>query len=222
MVLKSKDFIEIEFTGRVKNGEIFDSNIKEDLSKANLNTEPKPFIFCLGEGMFLKGLEDFLIGKEIGKYEVELTPEKAFGSRNPNLIQIIPSKVFREQKLNPIPGVMFNFDGRLAKVISTSGGRIIVDFNNPLSGKIVTYKINVVRKLDDLNEKAKSFIDFLFRRDLKFDIVDNKITIEAEKDFAKFLILFKEKFKDILGLDLEVKEILEKEKTTNSVPKESQ
>ena len=45
--------------------------------------EAEPFIFCLGEGMFLPGIEDFLIGKEIGEYEVELPPEKAFGKRNP-------------------------------------------------------------------------------------------------------------------------------------------
>jgi len=33
MTLKKGDFIEIEFTGKLKDGEIFDSNIKEDLKK---------------------------------------------------------------------------------------------------------------------------------------------------------------------------------------------
>ena len=32
-MLKKKDFIEIEFTGKTKDGEIFDSNTKEDLEK---------------------------------------------------------------------------------------------------------------------------------------------------------------------------------------------
>src|SRR3989344_5656374 len=103
MTLKKNDFIEIEFTARVKNtNEIFDSNINEDLKAANLEIEPKPFVFCLGEGMFLKGVEDFLTGKKEGKYEIELPPEKAFGKRNSSLIQLIPSKIFREQKLNPV------------------------------------------------------------------------------------------------------------------------
>ena len=35
MALQKKDFIEIEFTGKVKDGEVFDSNIKEDLKKLN-------------------------------------------------------------------------------------------------------------------------------------------------------------------------------------------
>ena len=212
MALKKNDFIEIEFTGMVKNGEIFDSNIKEDLKKANLDIEPKPFVFCLGEGMFLNGIEEFLLGKEIGKYEIELSPERAFGSRNPKLIQIIPSKSFKEQKLNPLPGVMFNFDGRLAKVISVSQGRILVDFNNPMAGKTVVYKVNVMRKIDDMNEKAKSLIEFLFKSDLKFEIKDNNITVYSDEKFVKFIELFKDKFKSILGLDLRAKAKENKEK----------
>ncbi len=214
MILKKKDFIEIEFTGTVKNGEMFDSNVKEDLKKLHFadsghthEVETKPLAFCLGEGMFLEGLEDFLMGKNLGKYEVELSPEKAFGTRNPKLIQIMPSKAFREQKLNPVAGMTFNFDGRIAKVISSSGGRVIVDFNNPLAGKTVVYRVNVLRKIDDLNEKAKSLIEFLFKRDMKFEINNKKITVEAEKGLSKFVELFKDKFKGILDLDLEVREI---------------
>jgi len=174
MTLKKKDFIEIEFTGKVKDGEVFDSNIKEDLADTDLNFEPKPFVFSLGEGMFLKGVEDFLIGKDIGEYEIELSPEKAFGSRDSKLIQIMPMKIFREQKLNPVKGTMFNFDGRIAKILSVSGGRIIADFNNPIAGKNVVYKIKILRKVEDINEKAKAFIDFLFKKDLKFEIKDKK------------------------------------------------
>ena len=214
MALKKNDFIELEFTGRVKDtGEIFDSNIKEDLEKSNLNIKPKPFIFSLGEGMFLNGVDDFLIGKELGKYSVELSPEKAFGKRDRNLIKIIPIKAFAQQNMRPAPGMMFNFDGRVAKVISVSGGRVIVDFNNPISGKTVVYDVNILRKIEDLNEKAKSLITFLFGRDINFKIEDKKITLEVEKEIAKFAELFKDKFKDILGLELSVNEIKKPEKT---------
>jgi FKBP-type peptidyl-prolyl cis-trans isomerase 2 len=210
MTFKQKDFIEVEFTGKVKDGEIFDSNIKKDLEDANLDFKPKPFIFCLGEGMFLKGVEDFLIGKEIGEYNVELSPEKAFGKREPKLIQVMPMKIFREQKLNPIQGTMFNFDGRLAKILSVSGGRVIADFNNPIAGKDVVYKIKVLRKVEDIKEKTKALIEFLFKRDLDFEVKEKKIIIKVEKELVKFVELFKDKFKDILGLDLEVKEVQKK------------
>jgi len=210
MTLKKKDFIEIEITGKIKDGEIFDSNIKEDLKNTELKTEPKPFIFCLGEGMFLKGIEDFLIGKDVGEYEIELTPDDAFGERKKELVQLIPMRVFREQKLNPVKGVIFNFDGRIAKILSVSGGRSIADFNNPISGKVVVYKIKVLRKVDDINEKAKAFIEFLFKRDLKFEIKEKNIILEVDEQFVQFIELFKEKFKEVLGLDLEIKKKEEK------------
>jgi len=220
MILKKKDFIEIEFTGKVKDGDIFDSNIEEDLKKMHQGhdhkIEPKPFIFSLGEGMFLKGIDEFLIGKEIKDYNLELTPDKAFGERNKDLIQLIPSKVFREQKLNPVKGMMFNFDGRIAKLISVSGGRIIADFNNPLAGKTVEYKIKILKKVEDINKKAKALIEFLFKKELDFEIKDKKIIIKTEKDLVKFVDLFKDKFKDILGLDLDVREKEEKKKDKTS------
>lgn len=215
MVFKKKDFIEIEFTGRVKNGDIFDSNIKQDLKNADLDIEPKPFIFSLGEGMFLKGIEDFLTGKDVGKYEIELSPEKAFGVRDGKLIKIVPSNVFRQRKLNPIPGMMFNFDGRMAKVLSVSGGRITVDFNNPVAGKTVIYNINVLRKVNDINEKTKAFIDFLFRKDFKFKIDNKKLILEAEKNLVNIIEAFKDKFKEILDLELIVKEV---EGKTSEIP----
>jgi len=206
MAFQKKDFIEIEFTGRIKGGEVFDSNIKKDLEKLNPNANPKPFVFCLGEGMFLKGVDDFLIGKNIGKYTIELPSEKAFGPRIPKFVQMVPMKIFKSQNLNPQPGAAFNFDGRIAKVLTVSGGRVMVDFNNPLAGKDVVYDINVIRKVDDLNEKIKSFINFLFRKDIKFSVKGNKIILEVGKGMFKFAEMFKEKFKDVFNMDLEVRE----------------
>lgn len=206
MAFQKKDFVEIEFTGKTKEGEIFDSNIKEDLKKTGSKKEPKPFILCLGEGMFLKAIEDFLTGKETGEYSIELSPEKAFGKRNSALVQIFPSKAFREHKLNPFPGAMFSFDGKLAKVISVSGGRVIVDFNNPLAGKEVSYKIKAIRKVEDLNEKIRALNEFLFGREFEFEVKDKILNLKSEKEMVQFIGLFKDKYKELFGLDLEVQE----------------
>ncbi|MEN7982720.1 MAG: peptidylprolyl isomerase [Nanoarchaeota archaeon] len=218
MTLQKNDFIEIDFTGKAKDGDIFDSNIKEDIEKSKLKLEPKPFIFSLGQGMFLKGVDDFLIGKEIGEYDLELQPENAFGKRDSKLVQIIPMKIFHQQKINPFPGAVFNFDGKIARIISVSGGRVMTDFNNPIAGKIVNYKIKVKRKIEDKKEKVKSFINFLFKQDLDFEIKDTqkgtskKLIIKTPKQFAQFVPMFKEKFKEMFDLELEVKEIEEKSK----------
>jgi FKBP-type peptidyl-prolyl cis-trans isomerase 2 len=216
MGLQKNDFIEIEFVGKIKGGAVFDSNIADEIKKLNPQAEAKPFVFSIGNEMFLEGIENFLIGKEIGEYEIELSPEKAFGKRNPDLIQRMPTKVFIEHKINPIPGAVFNFDNKIGKVLAVSGGRVMMDFNNPLAGKEVVYKINILRKVEDINEKIKALNDFFFRRDFKFEVIENKIILEAEKEFKSFIELFKEKYKEILRLDLEVKEIENLDKNNNN------
>jgi FKBP-type peptidyl-prolyl cis-trans isomerase 2 len=226
MALKNKDFIEIEFTGRLKDGEIFDSNIKEDLEKLhaghNHEIEAKPFVLCLGEQMFLKAIDDFLIGKDAGEYELDLPPEKAFGARNPKLIMRIPSKIFAEHKINPVPGEVLNFDGRLAKILTVSGGRVMADFNNPLAGKEVVYRVIVKRKIENIDEKIKAMINFLFRRDLDFEIKGGNLVLSVEKPLKKFAGMFGDKFKELFNLGLEVKEIEEKKEEKEKFDKKIQ
>jgi len=214
MTLKKRDFVEIDFTGKIPNtGEVFDSNIKKDLEKLNPDAKAKPFVFALGEDMFLKGVDEFLIGKpepkseKPVKYKIELQPEKAFGKRNRNLIQLIPMRLFKEQNTQPIPGMSFNFDGRVAKILSVSGGRVMADFNNPLAGKSVVYDLNLKRKVEDINEKAQALIEFFFRQELKFKIQDKKLILQLEKPMMQYAKLFKDKFKELLGLELESEEI---------------
>jgi len=212
MTLNKKDFIEIEFTAKVKDGEIFDSNIKKDLEKAKMKENPKPFIFCLGEKMFIKGVDNFLIGKEIGEYTIPLTPEEAFGKRNPKLIRMVPIKNFSQHDINPLPGRVFNFDGKLAKILTVSGGRVIVDFNNPLAGKNVEYHIKILKKVEDRDKQIKALNEFFFKQEFSFKIDEGKLIIDAQKNAKNFIEMFKERYKEILGLDLEVNEIEEHEK----------
>ena len=105
-MIKENDFIEIEFTGRVKNGEIFDTTRKEDAEKIGLKIENHPFIVCVGKEMVIKGLDNSLVNKEIGKdYDIELEPKDAFLDRNPSLVKLIPLKIFSEKNVSPRPGM---------------------------------------------------------------------------------------------------------------------
>ncbi len=207
MPFQKNDFLEVEFTGRIKDGEVFDSNVAEELKKLNPSQQAKPFVFPLGQDMFLKGIENFLIGKEIGSYELELSPKDAFGFRDPSMIQMIPMKVFIEHKINPIPGTVLNFDNKLGKVLTVSGGRVMIDFNGPLAGKDVIYSVKVLRKVEDIDEKVKSLIEFLFRREFKYEIHDKKLLLNVDKGFKAFAELFKDKFKEMLNLELEIQEL---------------
>ena len=204
--LEKNDFIELDFTGKDKEGKIFDTTIKEEAKKINLELDAKPLIICLGQNMILPAIDEFLIGKEIGNYILELNPEKAFGKRDRKLVKIMPSSLFKEQgKL--YPGMVFSFDNMLGKITAVSGGRVIVDFNSPLADKEVIYELKIKRKIENTEEKVRAIMNFFFRREFNFKIEDKKIVIEAEKNIAKIIEMFKEKFKEILNMDLEVKEV---------------
>jgi len=223
--LQKKDFVEIEFTGKTQEGAIFDSNREEDLKKIGKDANEKakkPYIFALGEGMLLKGIDNFLIGKPLpstqdkkkNHYEVEVKPEDAFGKREQKNIQRMPLNVFKQHGVNPQPGAVYNFDNKPGKILAVTGGRVMVDFNHPLAGKDVVYDVQVKRKVTDLNEQVKSFIDFVFKRDLDYEIDEKnkKITLKVEPQIKQMTQMFKQKFKDLFNLDLEVEE---KEQTQN-------
>jgi FKBP-type peptidyl-prolyl cis-trans isomerase 2 len=212
MNLQKNDFIEIDFTARLKDtGEVFDSTLKSELQKLSPYAIAKPFVFSLGNDMFLKGVDDFLIGKPFDKlpseYKIDLSPENAFGVREAKLVQMIPIKVFRQHDIKPIPGHSLNFDGKIAKILTVSGGRVMVDFNGPLASKPVIYEIKILKKVEDVNEKIKAINDFLFKKDLKFEIKEKKLIIEVDKGLKSLIELFRDKYKDLVGLDLEVNEI---------------
>ncbi len=98
---KKHDFVEIEFLARnLANNEVFDTNIAEEAKKIGLEFSTKPFIISIGQAMVVKGFDEALEGKEVGKkYNIKISPEKAFGKRNPSLVRLIPMKVFTEQKI---------------------------------------------------------------------------------------------------------------------------
>ncbi|MFA4960817.1 MAG: peptidylprolyl isomerase [Candidatus Pacearchaeota archaeon] len=213
MAIKKGDFIEIEFTGKTEDGQIFDTNIRVDAEKAGLDAKNlKPFVLSVGQKMLPSGFDDDLDGKEEGKsYSLRLSPEKSFGKRNSQFVRMIPTKLFYEQKINPQRGMQLALDGQLVKVLSSSGGRTLVDFNNPLAGKNVVYEYKINRKIEDEKEKIDAVQDFLFRKKFDFEKRDGKIIFKIEKQFEPFVKLFGPKFEEILGMKIEGEVVEKKE-----------
>lgn len=207
---KKNDFVELEFIGRVKNGEIFDTNIKEEAKKINLEIDTKPLVICIGQGMLVKGFDKELESKEIGKkYKIELNENDAFGKRNSQLVKIVPLKVFRDKDFSPVPGIMINIDNMLAKIVTVSGGRVIVDFNNPMAGKEIEYEFTIKKLILDESEKINALQDFFFRHRFTFELKDNKIIFQKEAE--PILKLLSAKFKEILGKEIEAEQAKKQE-----------
>ncbi|MCK5449939.1 FKBP-type peptidyl-prolyl cis-trans isomerase [Candidatus Pacearchaeota archaeon] len=212
MTLKKNDFIEIEFTGNITGtDEIFDTNIKADAERAELDIKDiKPFILSIGNQMLPKGFDEDIEGKEIEKsYTLDLNPEDAFGKRDPKMVRMIPTRLFHEQKIDPKRGMQLSLDGQLVRILSSDRGRTLVDFNNPLAGKKITYKYKINKTITDEKEKIDALQEFLFRKKFEFDKEEKIIKFKIDKKFEPFVKMFAPKFEEILGLNVESK-IIEK------------
>lgn len=179
-MIKKGDFIEIEYTGKLKESqEIFDTT-DEVIAKANnLFSERMkygPVIICIGEKNLIKGLDAHLEGKEPGKtYSFELSPEEAFGKKDPKMIQLVQTSKFRQQKITPFPGLQINIDGMLGTIKTVTGGRTLVDFNHPLSGREIIYDVKIDRIITDKKAQINSILY------LTLNITDAEIIVTEKK-----------------------------------------
>ncbi len=200
--IKNKDFVELKFTGYV-NGNVFDSNIEEDLKQISQEAKPEKLIIAVGEKMVVNGLDNALEDKEIGKeYRIEIPYKDGFGERKRELVKTIPLKVFTQQKVNPVPGASFILDNMMARVITVSGARVITDFNSPLAGKDLKYKFTIVREVTDAKEKSEAFLKFFFRFVPHFEISEDKVFIMGPQAMEYLVNPNKEKFKALIGKEL--------------------
>ncbi|MEK6904487.1 MAG: peptidylprolyl isomerase [Nanoarchaeota archaeon] len=183
MQMKKHDFVELDFVGKIKDtGEIFDlteEKTAKDKNIFNPKFSYKPVMICIGERHLIKGLDEFLEGKDVGDYTIEISPENAFGKRDPKLMRLIPASAFNDKQIRPFPGLRLNLDGILGTVRSVSGGRVIIDFNHPLASKEVVYEVKVKKILTKPEEKIQVILDML-NPGIKFDIKDNKLTIKIK------------------------------------------
>lgn len=184
--MKKHDFIKIDYTGKLEDGSVFDTTDADTAKQAGLGNENSKFgsvTICLGENHILPGIEELMIKQEQKEYDITLDPENAFGKKNAKLLKLMPMKVFRKQKIQPFPGLEVNIDNQFGIVRSVSGGRVIVDFNHPLSGRKLIYNVKFHGVVTDVLEKAKS----VFKNEL--NIIDDILEVRGTK-----LIIKEEKF----------------------------
>ncbi|MBN1385637.1 FKBP-type peptidyl-prolyl cis-trans isomerase [Candidatus Woesearchaeota archaeon] len=216
-MIKKGDFIEIEYSGYLDeeagDSILFDTTIEKDAKEKGIHDEKMkygPVIICVGEGMMLQGLEDALVGKDVGEHQIKLDAENAFGKKSAKLIQLISTSKFKKQNINPMPGLEVNIDGMMGTVKTVSGGRTIVDFNHPLSGKNVKYLVKVLGKIDDKAKQISSYITTLLRVKEESFVVsaDGK---NASVEFKKGIQLpheviteFEKKLRNITNLEVKI------------------
>jgi FKBP-type peptidyl-prolyl cis-trans isomerase len=88
-ISKNGDVLLMNYTGRLTNGTVFDSNVDPKFSHV------EPFRFTLGAGQVIKGWDEGLVGMKVGdKKTLTITPDKGYGDKAVSVIPANSTLVF--------------------------------------------------------------------------------------------------------------------------------
>lgn len=186
MATKKGDFVEVTFVGKEKeSGKVFDTNDPKEAKSAKLNTEEHhmhALNACIGQQDVIKGLDEAFEGKELNKnYSVDIPMEKAFGKKDAKLYQLVSAAKFKQQKIDPYPGLVVTSNNMNGVIKTVSGGRVMVDFNHPLAGKDLHYDFTITRIIADDREKLESTLHtFLGLHRVKVDVKEGNAEVAIE------------------------------------------
>ena len=114
--------------------------------------ESAPVTLSLDSGRVLMAVEAAMMGMQVGESRTfNIQPEDAFGRYDPKLKQDVPRAVFGD-RIDPQPGMVLALsverNGRKqqvpATVLAADHQSVTVDYNHPLAGKTITYKVKLL------------------------------------------------------------------------------
>ena len=136
--VKAGDLVKVHYTGKLINGEQFDSSAGRE-----------PLEFTVGAGQMIKGFDDAMPGMSLGeKKTINIAPEDGYGHRSEEAIIEFPKEhVPAEMVLEPgMPLTLSNQAGQPVPVIvvEVKEDVIILDANHFLAGQELVFDIELV------------------------------------------------------------------------------
>ena len=226
MSVQRGDFIRLSYTGHLDNGDVFDTTNADIAQENGIFAEGvtyAPITIIVGDNMVVKGLDEDLIGKAVG-YEgtVTVTPDKAFGQRIPELIEVVPTRRFEKK---PAPGMRVSLDNRTGTVESVVGGRVRVDFNSPYAGKTVSYEYKIEALVTNPAGRIKGLLTYYLNKDFEVSVRGKRATIKIpyELGFNQTIHYYKKLLAEKIMQFTDIDEVayVETHKKTEPIAEES-
>ncbi|CAH8289484.1 FKBP-type peptidyl-prolyl cis-trans isomerase 2 [Mariniflexile fucanivorans] len=136
--VKENDTVRVHYTGKLSNGQIFDSSL-----------EREPLEITLGQGMLIPGFEKGVVNMKVNEKKTIIIPSaEAYGG--------VQQELFHEVKKDQLPQDMApevgmglaskNPDGTEVqfRVAEVHEDHIIIDANHPLAGHDLTFDLELV------------------------------------------------------------------------------
>ncbi len=136
--VKEGDVVKVHYTGKLVNGEQFDSSVGKE-----------PLEFTVGAGQMIKGFDAAMPGMNVGdKKTINIAPAEGYGHKSDEAIIEFPKEqIPADMKLEPgMPLTLSNQEGQPVPVIvvEVKEDVIILDANHFLAGEELVFDIELV------------------------------------------------------------------------------
>lgn len=136
--VKENDTVKVHYTGKLDNGQVFDSSL-----------EREPLEITLGKGMLIPGFENGILNMEVNeKKTINIPVTEAYGEIQQELFYEVKKEQL-PQDMAPEIGMALTSkgpDGQEAHFVVSeiNEDHIIVDANHPLAGKNLIFDLELV------------------------------------------------------------------------------
>ena len=163
MTFNKGSLILVDYTAKVKDtNEVFETTIEADAKKHSIhdpNVKYQPKLVSVGESWVIKGLDEALANSKVGdKTTIEVTPEKGFGERDSGKVRMIPLRKLGEDADKVSVGDTIEIDQKKGIVRFIGSGRVQVDYNHRFAGKTILYDVNILKSLDNDDDKINGIL----------------------------------------------------------------
>ncbi len=139
-VAKNGDTVQVNYTGKLADGTVFDSSVGRD-----------PLEFTLGKGNMIPGFEKAVLGMKVGeKKTVTIPSDEAYGPHLDDMVIEVPEEKL-PSNIEPKVGQMLEATGQNGEKIRftitniSDNSTVTLDANHPLAGKDLTFDIELVK-----------------------------------------------------------------------------
>ena len=129
--------VQVHYVGTFPDGTEFD----------NSRTRGFPMSFQVGDTRMIRGFSQNVVGMDEGQtINFTLSPEEAYGERNPLATREVPITEF--EGIDVEVGGMIRGNGPtgpfLAQITAVEGETVTIDMNHPLAGKELNFEVELV------------------------------------------------------------------------------
>ena len=138
MTAKAGDTVQVHYTGKLDDGQVFDSSEGNDALE-----------FTIGAGNMIEGFDAAVRGMSVGESrQVRIPAEQAYGPRIDDMVLSVGREQFPKGMTPEIGQVLelVTEEGERAQLVVTAfdDTHVTLDANHPLAGQALTFDIRLV------------------------------------------------------------------------------